>query len=125
MLVEFVPLPTPEPLTTTEMPTTTETPATTTTQSDTMTMEAPTAIEQTPESDDSTRPWDTDTTTEGNDGSTATENVSQEHAGGGNGNNTEDFIAIVFGVLILLITVLVVAGIIGCWIRRKQKKGKM
>lgn len=99
-----------------------------TTQPDTPPMEAPTTSAQNPESDDLTTPPDTDTTTVGNDGSTATENVSQESAGGGNGNSTGDFIAISLGVLILLIAVLIVAGIIAYRMRlfrRKQKKGEI
>ena len=56
------------------------------------------------------------------------QNVNQDSAGGGSGNNTKNIIAIALGVLILLIAVLVVAGIIAYRMRlfrQKQKKGKI
>ena len=93
---------------------------------------------QTPELDDSTTSQDTNIATAGNDGSTiiptenvgsdhstATENVMQESAGGGDENNTGDFIAVAFGILLLLITILVVAGIIAYMLRQKKKKGEI
>ena len=101
-----------------------------TTHTDTTSM----TVMQTPELDDSTTPQDTGIATTGstvatgsagNDHSTATENVIRESAGGGNENSTGDFIAVAFGVLLLLIAVLVVAGITVYVLRQKKKKGEL
>ena len=106
---EFVPLPTTEPHTTTETSTTTQQLTTDTT-----------TIMQTP--DDLITPQ---TTTFGND---SIQTVNQDRAGGGSGNTRGDFVAIALGVLILIITVLAVAGIISAYkirqSRSKRKKGK-